>query len=144
MFDGHERGTYDGGFTDDFLGNRHAGRRPCQAQRPSFGYQREDDREHDMESCVATINSTIHHYDVHHPNYYSGGLEVVARFARDAQAFLRAPLPSRDPDNVSGTLNPPESFAESFARSKKESRHRHRTELGPSSRRGSQTPRRWP
>ena len=55
-----------------------------------------------MESCVATTRSMIDRGEVNLPNYYTGWLEVVARFARDVQAFLRGLLPSRDPNDVSG------------------------------------------
>ena len=80
----------------------------------------------------------IDYYDVNRPNYFSVGLEVVARFARDVQSFMRASLPSHDPDKISGILNP----SDSFVRSKEESRHRDCTELCPLNKRPK--PRRWP
>ena len=53
----------------------------------------------------------IDYYDVNRPNYFSVGLEVVARFARDVQSFMRASLPSHDPDKISGILNPSDSVS---------------------------------
>ena len=72
----------------------------------------------------------IDRYNVNCPNYFSRGLQAVARFERDAHAFMRGPLPSRDPEKVSGILIPPDSFIRN-----KESGHREYTELGPSRKR---------
>ena len=77
-----------------------------------------------MESCVATIRSMIDYYDVDRSKCCSKRLEVVARFARDVQAFIRGPHTSHDPDNVSGIPHP----SNSLVRSKNESRHRDCTE----------------
>ena len=61
-----------------------------------------------METCVVAGRSVIYHFDQNCPNYYNTGMEVAARFVRDAQAFVRGPLPSRDPYRISRILNPPD------------------------------------
>ncbi|CAN0365957.1 unnamed protein product [Laminaria digitata] len=88
-----------------------------------------------METCIAAIRGVVDHYDVNRPNYYDTGIEATARFLRDAQALMQAPLPSRDPGNISAILNP----LDSSIRSKKESRHRECTELRPSRKRPKAT-----
>ena len=105
VFDGHERGMFDGGFTDEFKGVCMQDDKSCQAQRPRCGHQREAERNR-METCVAAVRSVIDHFDRNRPNYYNAGMKVAARFARDAQAFVRRSLPSRNPGKISGTLNP--------------------------------------
>jgi len=134
VFDGHERGTYDGDFTDDFGGiymqdDNHV-------KRSALGAVIKGKLSANMmETCVAAVRSVIDHFDQNRPNYYNAGMEVAARFARDAQAFVRGPLLSRDPDNISGILNPPDSSV----RSKKESRYLDCTELHSSRKRPKAT-----
>ena len=109
VFDGHKRRTYGGGLTDDFWRIRMHDDAHVRRSAPASVIKVKMNA-NKMESCVAIIKSMIDHYDVDRPNHYSGGLEVVAGFARDAQAFMRGLLPSQDPDNVSRIPNPPDSY----------------------------------
>ena len=59
------------------------------------------------------------------------GMEIVARFMRDAQDCMGHTPLSGGPPNISRMLNPPDSTV----RSRKESRHRDCTGQGPSRKR---------
>ena len=58
-----------------------------------------------MESCLKTVRGMVGHFDMDRPNNYDRGMEVVARFMRDAQDLLIDTPPSGNPQNISRILN---------------------------------------
>lgn len=130
VFNGHERGVYEGGFTGDCGGvdmgdNTHVQRKVLASVVKGKFFANL------TEACNKTVRGMVDHFDLNRPDNYDRGMEVVTRFMRDAQDFMRdTPLSGAAP-NISRILNPPDSTV----RSKKETRHRDCTEQGSSRKR---------
>ena len=105
VFNGHERGVDEGGYNGDFGGidiedNDHVQRKALASViKGKFSANL-------MGSCFKTVRGVVDHFNVNRPNNHDRGMEVVARFMRDAQDSIRdTPFwrPSKHLENTQST-----------------------------------------